>query len=120
MSNIAGSHWIRPEKRLAIYARDGWCCVYCGAAADEGAALSLDHLQPRELGGSHDAANLLTACVRCNSTRRDLPLRAWLATLRDAGRDTTGLSARIRRLVRRPLDVAAARQTMAARRAGEV
>jgi len=116
VSNVNGSHWIRPEKRLALYARDGFACVYCGAAADEGAALSLDHLQPRELGGTHDASNLVCSCVHCNSARRDLPLRAWLATLRDQGTDTTGLAARIRRLTARPLDLAAGRALLAARR----
>jgi hypothetical protein len=113
MSNAAGSKWIRPEKRLAIYARDGFACCYCGSEDQ----LSLDHLQPRELGGSHDETNLICACVSCNSSRRDLPLRAWLAALRDQGIDTSGLAARIRRLISRPLDLALRRQLLAARRA---
>ncbi len=117
MSNAHGSKWIRPEKRLAIYARDGWACVYCGATAEEGVQLSLDHLQPRELGGSHDAANLATSCVSCNAARQDKPMREWLAALRDKGRDTAGLAARIRRLTARKLDLAAAKQVLAARKA---
>ena len=29
-----GSKWIRKSTRLAIYYRDGLCCVYCGAAGE--------------------------------------------------------------------------------------
>lgn len=113
MSNANGSKWIRPEKRHAIYLRDGYCCAYCGAED----RLTLDHLVPRELGGGHGEANLVTACLACNSARHDLPLRAWLAVLRDRGIDTDGLARRIRRLTMRPLDRAAAKALLAARRA---
>lgn len=112
MSNANGSKWIRPEKRLAIYARDGFACVYCG---DED-RLSLDHLQPRELGGSHEASNLVACCVSCNSARQDSPQRAWFATLRDRGIDTSKLSAKIARLTRKPLDMATGRALLAARK----
>lgn len=94
MSNVAGSKWIRPEKRLALYARDGFACVYCGATAESGASLSLDHVKPRELGGGHAASNLVTSCVRCNSARQDSSLTAWLETLRDAGRDADAIPPR--------------------------
>jgi len=112
MSNDSGSKWIRPEKRLAIYARDGFACCYCGSEDQ----LSLDHLQPRELGGSHEAANLVCACVHCNSARRDTSLRAWFQSLRDRGIDTSKLSAKIRRLTSRPIDLAVGRQLLAAPR----
>lgn len=80
-----GSKWIRPAKRLAIYARDAFECVYCGASGKPttilnprgGAALTLDHLQPRELGGSNEASNLVTACCSCNSARRALTVAAF-------------------------------------------
>ena len=29
-----GSKWIRPEKRMAIYLRDGLACVYCGEGVE--------------------------------------------------------------------------------------
>lgn len=112
MSNAHGSKWIRPEKRLAIYARDGHACVYCGAEDH----LTLDHVTPRELGGGHEAGNLVTACLHCNSARQDLPLRAWLQTLRDEGVNTDGMAARIRRQTRTELDMAAGRKALAARR----
>lgn len=117
MSNEHGSKWIRPEKRLAIYLRDGMACAYCGARAEDGAQLSLDHLQPRELGGTHDTTNLVTCCVSDNSARQDSSMREWFVTLRDRGIDTSKLSARIRRATARRLDLAAAKKMIAARKA---
>jgi 5-methylcytosine-specific restriction endonuclease McrA len=81
-----GSKWIRPEKRAAIYVRDGHRCVYCGRHADElDEPLTLDHVRAVELGGTNEAANLVTACRRCNSAKQDLPLRGFIARLRTWG-----------------------------------
>jgi HNH endonuclease len=116
MSNANGAKWIRPEKRLAVYHRDGFACAYCGTALEDGARLSLDHVLPRELGGTHEATNLVTCCVSCNSARQDLPLRSWLAVLRDGGVDTTGLAKTIRRLTNTPLDITTGKALLAARK----
>lgn len=99
-----GSKWIRPAKRLAIYLRDGCACAYCGATLEDGAVLTLDHVLACELGGSNDESNLVTCCLSCNSSKRDLPMRAWFATLRDRGVSTDDISRRIRRLTRRDLE----------------
>jgi hypothetical protein len=64
-----GMNWIRQEKRLAIYLRDGCACVWCGAKVEEGAQLTLDHLRCHSAGGSNAASNLVTACKRCNDSR---------------------------------------------------
>lgn len=112
MSNVAGSKWIRPEKRVAIYLRDGYACAYCGSES----RLSLDHLRPREVGGSHDATNLVTSCVPCNSARRDLSMRSWLQVLRDRGVDTSTMARRIRQLSARKLNMPAAKALLAARK----
>lgn len=63
--------WIRPEKRLAIYLRDGFCCVYCGRDLRNAGPreVHLDHITPRSLGGDNDAMNLITACAACNCAR---------------------------------------------------
>lgn len=115
MSNANGSKWIRPEKRLAIYHRDGFACIYCGATAESGAALSLDHVTPRELGGSHHADNLVTCCVPCNSSKQDEGMRGWFQALRDRGIDTAKLARRIRSATSRPLDIEAGKALRAAR-----
>jgi len=71
--------WIRPTRRLAINLRDELRCVWCqkdlhGAAPRD---VTLDHLVPRTLGGTHDAVNLVTACQQCNSLRKDTPWRVF-------------------------------------------
>ena len=64
-----GAMWIRRDKRLAIYDRDGYQCVYCLARAK----LTLDHLKPRSKGGDNGERNLITACKPCNMRRGDNP-----------------------------------------------
>lgn len=76
-----GMNWIRQEKRLAIYLRDGLACAYCGDTVECGARLTLDHVKPYSKGGSNEAGNLVTACVRCNSSRGDRPMRTFAATV---------------------------------------
>ena len=74
-----GMNWIRQEKRLAIYMRDGMACAYCGASVESGATLSLDHLTPHSKGGSNSATNLVTCCTRCNSARQARPVASFAA-----------------------------------------
>ena len=114
MSNAHGSKWIRPEKRLAVYTRDGFACLYCGTDAG---VLTLDHVRPRELGGTHEADNLVTCCLTCNSQKQDMSMRAWFLALRDRGIDTAKMSARIRKHVARPIDMKLGKQLRANRRA---
>jgi len=97
--------WIRLSTRLAIYHRDGWVCVYCGAPGEElGVGLTLDHLVACEMGGTNGSANLVTACQSCNSAKQALGMRGWLGRLRARGIDAARVGRRIRALVRRPLD----------------
>lgn len=99
-----GSKWIRPVKRVAIYLRDGMCCMYCGKSGPEdGVLLTLDHVLACELGGTNEATNLVTACVSCNSSKQDSTTREWFSTLRDRGVNTTTLGAKVRKHVGRDL-----------------
>lgn len=59
-----------------IVARDGDCCVYCGAAAGQ-SKLELDHLVPRSAGGTDDLDNIVQACRLCNNARRAMTLAQW-------------------------------------------
>ena len=106
MSNAAnnGGKWIRQDKRLALYLRDGFACVYCGEVLESGSTLlTLDHVTPQALGGSNDEGNLVTCCKRCNSEKRDLRLGDWLQVLADRGVDTDELPRKIRRHTRRSI-----------------
>lgn len=111
---------IRPEKRLAIYLRDGLACCYCGSALEEGTLLSLDHLVPHHDGGTSEATNLVTACHKCNSARGK---RGWqefagkVASYLNHGSTAESIIAHIATTVQRPLDVPAAKIIMAARKA---
>lgn len=105
-----GSKWIRPERRLAIYHRDGFACVYCKRAADD-ARLSLDHLRSRKRGGTNANENLVTACLRCNSRRRE----GGLAWAKEIGL-TPAAWARIIGRARRPVDLERGRAILEARR----
>lgn len=117
-SKYQGSKWIRPEKRLSIYLRDGLACVWCGASAEEEERLSLDHLDPWVEGGSNDATNLVTSCRRCNSSRGDRSVEdfaAAVATYLDHGVTAAAIEAHVRATALRPLDVVAAKELIARR-----
>ena len=119
MSNAAGSKWIRPVSRLAIYLRDGMACVYCGHAVEEGERLTLDHLRPRSSGGTHAPSNLVTCCSHCNSARQDRPVAAWARAVAEYTLESPeAILARVRRTVRRSVPRAEARELMARRAAG--
>lgn len=56
----------RPQIKLnkqEVFRRDNYTCQYCGHTGKE---LTLDHVIPRRLGGSHTWENLVTACRQCN------------------------------------------------------
>jgi len=115
-----GSKWCRPSTRLAIYNRDGFCCAYCGAHAEDGIVLTLDHVLAVELGGTNAVTNLVTACLSCNSAKQDKGTREWFAYLRDQGIDTAKVGPRIRRLTVRELDRAAGRALLADRKSAKL
>lgn len=111
-------NWIRQEKRLAIYVRDGLACVYCGDSVENGAQLTLDHVLPYTDGGLNGAANLLTACHRCNSSRGARPLAEWVRAVAqyvDHGVTAKEIMAHALGCVARPVDVAAAKKMIALR-----
>lgn len=69
---------ITPKKRFEVMRRDGFRCVYCGAAPSDRRELVIDHVRPVIKGGSDRPSNLVTACERCNSGKFDRLLSAPL------------------------------------------
>jgi len=61
----------RRISRRALFARDGWRCVYCGTS---GGRLTLDHVVPRSRGGDSVWENVVTACAPCNLRKGDRTL----------------------------------------------
>jgi 5-methylcytosine-specific restriction endonuclease McrA len=58
----------RKISRRALFARDGWTCVYCGTTSGR---LTLDHVVPRSRGGESIWENVVTACAPCNLRKGD-------------------------------------------------
>ncbi len=55
-----------PLSRRGVFLRDGGRCQYCGDKAE-----SIDHVIPRSRGGEHRWENVVAACRRCNTQKRD-------------------------------------------------
>src|SRR6266704_4933465 len=58
----------RKISRRALFARDGWRCVYCGSTSGR---LTLDHVVPRSRGGDSVWENVVTSCAPCNLRKGD-------------------------------------------------
>jgi hypothetical protein len=60
------SRWPRSYKmtRRWVLERDRWSCVYCGESANQ-----VDHVIPKNNGGSDLPSNLVAACARCNNLK---------------------------------------------------
>jgi len=50
-------------------------CIYCGSKEKE--SLSVDHLIPKSRGGIDGGDNLVVACKKCNSRRKDKGIYEW-------------------------------------------
>ena len=58
----------RKISRRALFARDGWRCVYCGTSSGR---MTLDHVIPRSKGGESVWENVVTSCAPCNLRKGD-------------------------------------------------
>jgi 5-methylcytosine-specific restriction endonuclease McrA len=76
----------RKISRRALFARDGWRCVYCGTANNR---LTLDHVVPRSRGGDSVWENVVTSCAPCNHHKGDRLLEETSMTLRTQPRPPT-------------------------------
>jgi 5-methylcytosine-specific restriction endonuclease McrA len=57
--------------RFIILERDNFQCAYCGKTSyGNKVELHVDHIIPRNKGGSNHAENLVTSCSTCNKGRR--------------------------------------------------
>jgi len=59
-------HKPRPRVKLTrkeIFKRDNYTCQYCGSSSRD---LTIDHINPKHMGGTHSWENVVTACYYCN------------------------------------------------------
>lgn len=70
----------RPEShiwkviRTEIFKRDDYTCQYCG---ERGGKIECDHVIPVSKGGDHKKTNLVTACFKCNRSKRNKLVEEW-------------------------------------------
>lgn len=57
--------------RYDVLKRDNFKCQICGATAQDGAKLQVDHIIPVSKGGKTEMSNLQTLCSRCNAGKSD-------------------------------------------------
>ena len=57
--------------RYDVLRRDGFRCLICGATAQDGVKLHVDHIFPVSKGGLTEMSNLRTLCERCNLGKSD-------------------------------------------------
>lgn len=63
--------WLTPSLRFQVFKRDGYRCQICGATAQDGARLEIDHKHPVSRGGGNEPGNLWTLCFDCNRGKSD-------------------------------------------------
>lgn len=90
----AGGNGITRERWIEIMAEWGYSCAYCGRHRREvrnklsRADLEMDHVVPIPIGPD-DAANIVPACKRCNTSKSDNDLLQW------AGKNGVNISDRV-------------------------
>lgn len=62
--------YISGTLRYEVFRSAKFRCELCGARGED-VALQVDHIVPRNRGGTDDLANLQTLCVQCNAMKRD-------------------------------------------------
>ena len=96
----------RAERLVAVLARDGGTCIWCGRSFDPLITPTTEHVVPRVKGGPSWLENEVAACRRCNSDRghrspvewlEECLRRGWSADEARLGRALTGLAGAIAR-----------------------
>jgi len=97
--NGEGLKFESPSKnllRFAIFARDNFRCVYCGISARE-YELQVDHILPVIEGGCDTVENVVTSCMKCNSSKGHFILKPvtivklWHEAFSASSKDLIGL-----------------------------
>lgn len=60
-----------PAQKKAIMERDGYRCVICGRGIKDGVELQVDHIRPKDLGGTNSIDNGETLCAQHNIQKKN-------------------------------------------------
>ena len=55
----------------AILTRDQYCCVVCGRGRADGVTLTVDHIKPKDKGGTNTLENAQTLCSEHNLMKKN-------------------------------------------------
>jgi hypothetical protein len=77
-SSLEPDYYNVRENRLKVYERDDYKCKYCSKQLTRFTA-TLDHVTPVARGGDNSLANLITACLECNSRKNVKPVGDFMA-----------------------------------------
>ncbi len=101
---------VPPALLFRVMTRDGFACVYCGAAG-AGVVLRIDHVRPcahfsatAPRPAVNDPTNLVTACEGCNGSKGAQDLPCFARMLRGRGvapAPVRAMIGRVRRAVQR-------------------
>ena len=61
---------VKSKLKMKIHKRDGFRCHYCGKKFIY-SELHVDHMYPRSKDRRDKIENLVTACIKCNTTKSD-------------------------------------------------
>lgn len=114
------SSWINATRKLAIYLRDDFKCVYCTRSLHDVDPnyVTLDHIitkwqykqwsidAQQSFGSINATSNLITSCKSCNSSRKITSIETYALT---HGPNTM---ARIKYQISLPLNMALAKSIM--------
>lgn len=77
-----GSNPRRKQSVVRLFNEQGSKCIYCGVEMTLKLGLpntvTKDHIIPRSKGGVSDAWNIVAACSKCNSSKKDNSVLTFL------------------------------------------
>ena len=77
-----------PYSKRNIFVRDKHTCQYCGKKMEQ-SECTVDHVNPKALGGKSSWSNCVCSCMRCNGLKGDKPLDHTPLSLRSVPRTPT-------------------------------
>ena len=79
-ARVRQHRWMRsykpPLSNRALFARDGYLCLYCGHSFSP-RALTRDHIVPLSRSGSNTWENVASACRNCNHRKNNRSPAEW-------------------------------------------
>lgn len=60
-----------PDIKKAIFKRDNYRCVVCNKGRDEGVEICVDHIKPKDKGGTNTINNGQTLCTQHNLLKKN-------------------------------------------------